>query len=1268
MEDISGDGEEALSDVVLDARTGFLSLLRPLDFERRTGYKFNVTASIYLKSLPGEKLFDSSFLPPPSVSIFQTLTIHVLNRNDESPVIKGDSDNPEYHYHVKVSEALEPGSFVLQVKAYDPDGDVVSFTFPESHPCSSLFELNAVTGELKTRGSLDRESDASHDIPIYVFDDDHTHMTIAKVLITVDDVNEFPPEFSIKNHSLKIPEDVPSGSIVYRLIAFDQDLWPPPDQTVGLKYSFLTSNPNDGLFLLHPTTGHISTSAPLDRESQSLYEFTVEASDGLYSTSCNLTIELLDVNDNPPVFDRKVYAAVLDVTGSSTSEGLKEKEVIIVRATDADPNDSIYYTLNSSSLVKSDSLFFRINSSSGIITADIPALVQSQRFRNKNNPSALSTSSTFSFHVLAMDVGSSYTVHSSSAEVRITFTHSIEPTAPKLRQYPLIIELDGHRNDFKVGSQVGSIEFDSLGHSSKVLISVHDSESSYRCSDYLTIDSSTGAVLVKRVIQRNFLECYLEVEGSEDGEVGGPSTSSLLQIFFRKGISPDLKARKANAFSIQVEVSEATQVGSQIVNLIKRSKMPTLESGKYKFSLSYSSLDSSYFDLEPNSGIINLAKRLDYEILPPSLELVAVATEKSNPFDSPVYFNIIITLLNVNDDPPKFSQQHFKAFVHEGQGRGTFVAPLFALDGDALKPLLTFQDSLEDKSAIQVNPWIKYQITDGNVDDAFSLDSYTGVIRTNMVLDREIRNHYLLSVMATDLSQSQSLFNTSSGLIDTSSRRHSAECLVEIYVIDIDDNLPVFPPHQEVRVRESSPVGSIITTLTANDVDQFPLITYRQQKSLSGPQIPFDIDMFSGKLIVLAPLKGESSHVMKILASDSLHTIETEMRIQVGDVLSHPPIIVNPFQFIQVDPSSNKCFKAGGINCQVGRVEYINKNSGSLKVLFRLGSDPSGSFYVDSTTGVLFNNRSLKLKSNKLFSVSILAGYSLNGDRYLNGLRSRSYFMINILRSDYSEDPQHNILLHSKISSIHDHHNNDISDHHFSSHRHNLSEGDASRFQFDHIPHGPYGFPKRDAFDRKSTFESKPWYSRKETFLWFLVLLIALLLIPVALFVYRRLHHRVSALKTVKKKMDWNDLHFLNRRSATSAGTGPGSQATSQNGVATNEMNVPVPGSDNHHLSSHVPVIVPTTIYSSNDLKISNHDTRHRDNPLGHQPVITNHYQWDCLYNPPPHIWLSTPTANSTCSPVYPKVSPIRDTHSSRGVTRTPSEYEFRPIDLPPES
>ena len=151
--------------------------------------------------------------------------------------------------------------------------------------------------------------------------------------------------------------------------------------------------------------------------------------------------------------------------------------------------------------------------------------------------------------------------------------------------------------------------------------------------------------------------------------------------------------------------------------------------------------------------------------------------------------------------------------------------------------------------------------------------------------------------------------------------------------------------------------------------------------------------------------------------------------------------------------------------------------------------------------------------------------------------------------------------------------------------------------------------------------------------------------------------------------MDWNDLHFLNRRSGTSAGTGPGSQATSQNGgVSTNEMNVPIPGNDNHHLSSHVPVIVPTTIYSSNDLKISNHDTRHHDNPLGHQPVITNHYQWDCLYNPPPHIWLSAPTPNSTCSPVYPKVSPIRDTHSSRGVTRTPSEYEFRPIDLPPES
>lgn len=95
---------------------------------------------------------------------------------------------------------------------------------------------------------------------------------------------------------------------------------------------------------------------------------------------------------------------------------------------------------------------------------------------------------------------------------------------------------------------------------------------------------------------------------------------------------------------------------------------------------------------------------------------------------------------------------------------------------------------LSAKDADQgLNKKILYHIVDGNPDNAFMINPpYSGVVRTNIVLDREIRENYRLTIIATDQGNPQ--------LTGTAA--------LSIRVLDINDNQPTFPEHKIITVSE----------------------------------------------------------------------------------------------------------------------------------------------------------------------------------------------------------------------------------------------------------------------------------------------------------------------------------------------------------------------------------------------------------------------------------------------------------------------------------
>lgn len=88
-------------------------------------------------------------------------------------------------------------------------------------------------------------------------------------------------------------------------------------------------------------------------------------------------------------------------------------------------------------------------------------------------------------------------------------------------------------------------------------------------------------------------------------------------------------------------------------------------------------------------------------------------------------------------------------------------------------------------------------------------------------------------------------------------------------------------------------VGTVLTTVTANDVDTNPALTYSFSKESDSKALNFfSIDRYSGTVILKENLDYESMQEFKlrIIASDEAHQAQTTLTIKVTDVNDNPPV------------------------------------------------------------------------------------------------------------------------------------------------------------------------------------------------------------------------------------------------------------------------------------------------------------------------------------------------------------------------------------------
>nr|XP_020654860.1 protocadherin gamma-B1-like isoform X6 [Pogona vitticeps] len=287
--------------------------------------------------------------------------INVIDINDNPPVFA------QKVYTVNLKENMPSGSSVVQVKATDRDegsNSEIRYAFRNTaERARQKFHLDSQSGMITVKENLDFEETEKYVMSVEARDGGGlvAHCNVELKLL---DENDNAPEVILVSLSSPLPEDSPLGTLAALFNIKDKDSGENGQVACHLKSAFpfkVVSTSNNFYKLL--------TDGPLDRESTAEYSITIIATDKgtpSLSTEKAISLQISDINDNCPAFEKPLYTAYVPENNPSGSS------IFRVQASDPDldRNAQITYSILHSSIEELPlSSYLSINSESGIIYA-----------------------------------------------------------------------------------------------------------------------------------------------------------------------------------------------------------------------------------------------------------------------------------------------------------------------------------------------------------------------------------------------------------------------------------------------------------------------------------------------------------------------------------------------------------------------------------------------------------------------------------------------------------------------------------------------------------------------------------------------------------------------------------------------------------------------------------------------------------------------------------------------------------------------------------
>ncbi|XP_069586708.1 cadherin-10-like isoform X1 [Ranitomeya imitator] len=280
-----------------------------------------------------------------------------------------------------------------------------------------------------------------------------------------------------------------------------------------------------------------------------------------------------------------------------------------------------------------------------------------------------------------------------------------------------------------------------------------------------------------------------------------------------------------------------------------------------------------YFSVESETGIIRTALPNMNREIKEHYQVVIQAKDMGGQMGGLSGTTTVnITLTDVNDNPPRFSQNTYHLSVSESAPTGTAVGHIKAVDAD-----------------IGRNAEVRYRIIDGDEMNMFDITTekatQDGVITIRKRLDYESKRLYTLK-MEVENTHVDPHFHYLGPFKDTAT--------VKISVDDADEP-PIFGrPSYMFKVHEDIELGTIIGTVMARDPDIIPSpIRFSLDRHTDLDRI-FNIHSGNGSIYTAKPLDREISqwHNLSIIATEinnPKQTTRATVYILILDVNDNAP-------------------------------------------------------------------------------------------------------------------------------------------------------------------------------------------------------------------------------------------------------------------------------------------------------------------------------------------------------------------------------------------
>uniref|UniRef100_A0A3Q3DXA5 Protocadherin gamma-C3 n=1 Tax=Hippocampus comes TaxID=109280 RepID=A0A3Q3DXA5_HIPCM len=554
------------------------------------------------------------------------------------------------------------------------------------------FSVDAGKGELLVSDRIDREAlcgqSANCVLPLQVVVENP--LQLHRIEVEIRDINDNVPRFQTQEIKIKIPESVAVGTRFPLESAEDPDVG-----SNSLKTYTLMKNEYFSLKFKEAKNGktvpELMLEKSLDREKMSTHQLLLTGLDGgnpIKSGTCKILINVLDNNDNVPIFNEKEY--VVSLKENST----KGTFVVRVKAADADEgvNSEIKYSFGSRTPETVLSTF-EINEQTGQIV--LKGALDYEAF------------TSYLIDITAKDKGVP------EMEGHCQLQLDIEDVNDNAPEIVLTSKPSPVREDASHGTVVALIKVKDIdsGNNSKITLQLPNGLPFSLKPSF----SNNYALVTSGALDReNTSEYNIEITATD---AGFPPLSSKKMISVSiTDVNDNPPVFSQSAYNVYLKENG---VAGSILYSVSASDLDTGENAKVSYSIVDSKVHdvsvSSYVYVNSENGSIFSMHSFDYEKVKVFRVQVEAKDQGSPSLSSNATVHVFI--LDQNDNAPAVIYPSPHAASHLRVPRsakaGHLLTKVTAVDADSGH-----------------NAWISYKVAEATDASLFTINLYTGEVRT----------------------------------------------------------------------------------------------------------------------------------------------------------------------------------------------------------------------------------------------------------------------------------------------------------------------------------------------------------------------------------------------------------------------------------------------------------------------------------------------------------------------------------------------------------